>query len=598
MEAPEHVPAMGMNVRHDSSSRDTPRRTDPTLGDLDQLDAGADRRGPAREREPERPASASRTPPYNTRPTRKRPLRRRRRVRWSLIVLAVVVVGVIGWLWSHQAMLSGMLPQTQLNALLARADTAYSAGNLAGGPESARDLYEAARALDPDNEHALTGLQNVGHAELDRAQAALKKRDYAAARSALEEARSLLGGGAAVEGMDKALAKAVLQTSNVDVLINQARAALANGDIGGPDGAAALFGKVLAGDPHNAVARHGMDQIGDLLATRIQGQLGGNDLAGARQTLSNLAGLLPRYSQLPTLRASVAAAERDSDSQRDQYLDKGQAYLRAGKVTGTGDDNAEAQFKAALKVDPDNDKAKAGLGQVAGALIVQANAAMESGQVQDAKKLLDAAAELAPKSADLAAARSRLAASETRQEPGPAHRANGNGSVATAGADQAPEASAPPPPAPLTPMQSAKVARLVARARSAARKGDIMLPPGDSAYDLYRAALGIDGDNDEAQAGLRGLPEVTRAQFDQAVREDNLDHAHDMLATLEQLDPGDPAMPTMRHRLGSAWLDRADHYVGLGELAAARTALQEAQRLVPQDPRIGEVDARIQRGNR
>jgi tetratricopeptide (TPR) repeat protein len=223
---------------------------------------------------------------------------------------------------------------------------------------------------------------------------------------------------------------------------------------------------------------------------------------------------------------------------------------------------------------------------------------MESGQVQDAKKLLDAAAELAPKSADLAAARSRLAASETRQEPGPAHRANGNGSVATAGADQAPEASAPPPPAPLTPMQSAKVARLVARARSAARKGDIMLPPGDSAYDLYRAALGIDGDNDEAQAGLRGLPEVTRAQFDQAVREDNLDHAHDMLATLEQLDPGDPAMPTMRHRLGSAWLDRADHYVGLGELAAARTALQEAQRLVPQDPRIGEVDARIQRGNR
>ena len=586
-----------MNGRHDSSSRDTSRRTDPTLGDLDQLDAGADRRGAAREREPERPASAPRPPPFNTRPARKRPLRRRHRMRWSLIVLAVVAIVVIGWLWNHQAMLSGMLPQTQLNALLERADTAYSAGNLAGSENSARDLYEAARALDPDNEHALTGLQNVGHAELDRAQAALKKRDYASARSALEEARSLLGGGAAVEGMDKALAKAVLQTSNVDVLINQARAALANGDIDGPDGAAALFGKVLAGDPHNAVARHGMDQIGDLLATRIQGQVGGNDLAGAKQTLSDLAGLLPRYSQLPTLRASVAAAERDSQSQRDQYLEKGQADLRAGKITGAGDDNAEAQFKAALEADPDNDKAKAGLGQVAGALIVQANAALESGQTQDAKKLLDAAAELAPKSADLAAARSRLAASEARPAPKAANRATAHASVATVEADEVPEASAPPSPAPLTPMQSAKVARLVARAKSAARKGDIMLPPGDSAYDLYRAALGIDGDNVEAQAGLRALPEVTRAQFDQAVREDNLDHAHDMLATLQQLDPGDPAMPAMRHRLGSAWLDRADHYVGLGELAAARTALQEAQRLMPQDPRISEVDARIQRGN-
>jgi len=586
-----------MSAGHDSS-RDTPRRTDPTLGDLDQLDAGADRRGPVREREPERPASAPRPPPFNTRPTRRRPLRRHHRVRWSLIILAVVLAGVIGWLWNHQAMLSGMLPQTQLNALLTRADTAYSAGNLAGGPDSARDLYEAARALDPDNEHALTGLQNVGHAELDQAQAALKKRDYAAARSSLEEARSLLGGGAAVDVMDQALAKAVLQTSNVDVLINQARAALANGHIDGPDGAAALFGKVLAGDPDNAVARHGMDQIGDLLATRIQGQIGSNDLAGAKQTLSNLAGLLPRYSQLPTLRAAVAAADRDSDSQRDQYLDKGQAYLRAGKITGTGDDNAEAQFKAALKADPGSDQARAGLGQVAQALIVQANAAMESGQPQDAKTLLDDAAALAPKSADLAAARARLVASEARPAPEPAERATAHTDVATVEAEREPEASVPPPAPPLTPMQSAKVARLVARAKSAARKGDIMLPPGDCAYDLYRAALGIDGDNVEAQAGLRALPEVTRAQFDQAVREDNLDHAHDMLATLEQLDPADPATPAMRHRLGSAWLDRADHYVGLGELAAARTALQEAQRLVPQDPRLSQVDARIQRGNR
>jgi len=581
-----------MNVGHDSSSRDTPGRTDPTLGDLDQLDAGTDRRAAARERQ-----TSTSPPPFSPRPARRRPLRRHHRVRWSVVIGVLVIVAIGAWAWSHQAALSGMLPQTQLNSLLARADTAYSAGNLSGSPDSARDLYEAARALDPDNEHALTGLQNVGHAELDRAQEALKRRDYASARTSLEEARSLLGGGAAVEGVDQELAKAVLNSSNVDVMINQARAALANGHIDGDDGAAALFRKVLAGDPHNAVARHGMDQVGDLLATRIQGQLGSNDLAGAKQTLSSLAGLLPRYSQLPTLRASVADADRASDSQRDQYLDKGQEYLRAGKVTGTGDDNAEAQFKAALKADPDNDKARAGLGQVAEALIVQANAAMESGQAQDAKKRLDEAAELAPKSADLAAARSRLAAGQAQHAREARDLAVARSRPAASDTGYVPEASASPPPAPLTPMQSAKVARLVARAKGAVRNGDIMLPPGDSAYDLYRAALGIDGNNAEAQAGLRALPEVTRAQFDQAVRADNLDHAHDMLATLEQLDPGDPAAPSMRHRLGSAWLDRADHYVGLGELAAARTALQEAQRLVPQDPRISEVDARIQRNN-
>jgi hypothetical protein len=99
----------------------------------------------------------------------------------------------------------------------------------------------------------------------------------------------------------------------------------------------------------------------------------------------------------------------------------------------------------------------------------------------------------------------------------------------------------------------------------------------------------------QAQAGLRALPQITRAQFTQALASDDLNRAHDMLATLEQLDPGDPSADAMRHRLGSAWLDRAEHDASLGHSAAARTALQEARQLVPEDPRIGEVDARILR---
>jgi tetratricopeptide (TPR) repeat protein len=557
---------MRMNGRHDSSSRDSLRRTEPVLGNLDHVDTGVDRRAGMRVE------GAAPRPPFAGHRDRDHAPRRHRRMPWVTIAIVLVLAGAGAWAWSHQTMLRGLLPQTRLNTLLTRADTALAAGKLTGSADSARDLYEAARALDPDNEQALNGLQKVGNVELARAKVALQRRDYSDARAALEEARSLLGGGARVQAVDDALAKAVLHSANVDVLIGLARAALANGRIDGRDGAAALFGKVLAGDPHNAVARHGMDRIGDLLSNRVQALLGSNDRVGAGKALSDLASLLPGYSQLPSLRALVAAADRAADSQRDRYLARGEADLRAGKVAGSGDDNAEAQFKAALAADPGNARAQAGLGRVAEALIVQANAAFDAGHAEDAKALLDQAAMLAPKSADLVAARSRLAAGDTHPAAVP------SASAAT-----------------LTPAQAAKVARLLARARAAASKGDIMLPPGNSAYDLYQAALGIDGNDANAQAGLRALPQTTREQFRQALHNGNLEHAGDMLATLEQLDPGDPAAATMRHRLGSAWLDRADHDAMLGRTAAARTAVQQAQQLVPQDPRISEVDARIRR---
>lgn len=560
-----------MNDRNGASRRGGSRRTEPVLGNLDLVDSSTDRHGRIRD-VPEVQAE-----PDGSRGERSRRRTTSRQRRWWPWVVAAIVVLVAGsWAFSHRASLSALLPQTQLNSLLSRADTAYAAGRLSGGPDSARDLYEAARVLSPDNEEAANGLQNVGKAELARARDALAKHDYQAARSALEEARSLLGGGADIQAVDRELAQAVLHSANVDVLVSQARAALANGRIDGGDGAAALFRKVLAGDPDNAIARHGMDQIGNLLSGRVQSQLQQGDRAGAHRTLDRLAGLLPGYAGLPSLRASVAAADRAVDAKRDQYLAQGNAYLRAGKLAGSGGDNAEAQFKAALAADPGNAQAQTGLGEVAEALATQANAALVAGRLDDARRLLDQASALAPKSVDIAAARLRLAAAHS-------------------GTSAAPSAPASTPA--ITPADSAKLARLIARARTAAGRGDIMLPPGDSAYDLYRAALGIDGNSAAAQAGLRALPQATRTQFEQAVKSDNLDHARDMLATLEQLDPGDPASAAMRRTLGRAWLDRASHYASLGQLAPARAALAEARALVPQDPRISEVDARIHRND-
>jgi tetratricopeptide (TPR) repeat protein len=554
--------------RNDPPSRDPRARTEPTLGNLDQLDvpprrASPDGLPPLKAHPPGRDPRAAAPPPH--------------RSTWPWALAALIAMVVIGgaWIWTHQNALRADLPRTQLNAILARGDGALAAGKLSGSADSARDQYEAALALDPDSEHAIAGLRNVGNAELKRARDDIAHHKLDDARAALEEARGLLGGGA-VASTETALNKAANRGATIEALLDQARTALAANNVGG---AADLFHRVLVSDPDNAVARHGMDQVGSALAAQVQEQLKNNDRDGAQRTLDRLASLVPNYAELPGLRAAIAQANQDAQTRRDQHLAQGEADLRAGKITGSDDDNAQAQFQAALAEDPNNAQAHAGLGRVAQALVVQANAALDAGHADDASRLLDAAGKLAPKSADLAAARSRLQAQ-----------------AQTAAARSDNEASAPAQPT-LTPAQSAKVARMVKQADAAAHQGELMLPPGDSAYDLYRGALAMDADNAAAQAGLHALPQIARQLFGRALHGGELEQAGDLLSTLAELSPGDPALGGMQRNLGGAWIARARTFADQGRYDEARRALDEARRLTPDDPRINEVDNHIGYGN-
>jgi tetratricopeptide (TPR) repeat protein len=261
-------------------------------------------------------------------------------------------------------------------------------------------------------------------------------------------------------------------------------------------------------------------------------------------------------------------------------LKQGNEALRAGHITGDGDDTALAYFQAALKLDPDNAQARAGLGRVAQAMTVQASAAMDAGDAGQAAALLDQAAALAPKSADLAAARARLGGSG-QQRNGSESRDNGTVQMA---------------PATLSPQQSAALGLLVSRAKSAARSGNIMTPPGDSAYDLYRSALAINGNDEAALNGLHSLPAQVTQQFSQALDAGHLALANDRLFDLAQLAPGDAAQNALSNRLASAWLDQAEQELARGDRVGAYQALDRARKLAPNHPRVLDLTARLQGG--
>ncbi|QNK00245.1 hypothetical protein [Dyella telluris] len=576
-----------MNGRKDHNHHGSGGRTEPTLGNLDNLDG----KQPPKAREDDGLPKFTFDPDM-VRPAPPQPPERRfRRRGWLIPVLLLVVIGVGTSLWIGQDRLRGLVPNTELDGILGRAETALQQGHLDGTDgSSARELFEAARALQPDNDRARDGLRNVGQAEIARADAALQAGKVDEADQALTSARELLGGGSDVDRLTQAVAAARNGTVHTDRLIEQAQQALDAGKIDGDDGAGELYRRVLAADPNNAVAKHGMDKVGDALAAQVHKALDANDRTTASTLVDRLAVLLPSYAELPALRAALVQVNEQGSTALADAIKQGQDALRDGRIVGSGDDTAEARFKAALALDPDNADAKAGMGQVAQALIVQANAALDHGDSAHARDLLAQAAELAPHSADLAAARARL---------GEGHKSNASqvakdvaSDAAADNADNGDDLQHPP----LTPQQGAELGRIIQRADTAARQGNLMLPPGESAYDLYRQALAMDGNNPVARQGLESLPGLAITQFNQALAGGNLQAAGNRLADLADLSPGNTNQGVLRQRLAGAWMDQAEQQLQNGDRANAAQSLDSARKLAPGNPRLATLMARLQSG--
>ena len=553
-------------------------RTEPTLGDLDHLDQ------PRPSGEPNDGLPPMKVDPGHRRsPSPGRGRHRKPRRGWLMpLVIVVVLLAVVG-LWFNQNSLRGLVPRTDFDDVLHRAQAALQQGHLDGTDgTSARELFEAARALEPDNDAARQGLNDVGRAEIGRADAALQAGNLDQAQQALTNARELLGGGSDVDRLTQAIAKAQVSTGQTGDLIGKAQQALSDGKLDGADGAASLYQRVLAADPDNAVARHGMDQVGDAMAAQIQKALDAKDAATAATGIDHLAAVLPNHSQLPTLRASLSALQTQNGTALTDAINQGNDALRAGRIAGDGDDTALAHFKAALAIDPNTAQAKAGLGQVAEALIVQANAAVDSGDSDRARQLLDQAASMAPGSADLIAARARLGQSAPAS----------NAATATDQTDNTPPATQ----ATLTPQQQVQVANMVQRARVATQRGNIMSPPGDCAYDLYRGALAIDGNNQSALSGLQGLPGMVQQQFNQSLSAGNLNKAGSLFDALTNLSPGDAGLMQARQRLVDAWVDQAEQQFDSGDRNNAALSLEQGRKLAPGDQRVQQLTVRMQGG--
>ena len=271
-------------------------RTDPALGRLDDLGETGSYRAVGRDAR---------------RRAARRSTDRRGWIVPAAIVLALALLGGVAWHWQDR--LRTLVPNTQVNDTIARAQKALADGKLLGAG-GARELFQSVREQDADDERARDGLNQVGQRLLADARVALQKHDLAAARENLDAANEVLGGGAQVEELKTALDTAQSQGTQVENLLARADAALAAKRLLGADGAATLYRQILDADAGNAVARHGLDKVAAAQAQLAREALAQGDAELASQRLAQLAELAPNHAAIPELRSALAK-RREADAQ-------------------------------------------------------------------------------------------------------------------------------------------------------------------------------------------------------------------------------------------------------------------------------------------
>lgn len=486
------------------------------------------------------------------------------RVRWqawprrartaAVAAIVILLLGLAGVVVFRDALGRWLAPDPRYDALRQRAEIALRAGRLtAADGAGARELFEAALALQPDQLEARDGLARVALAALARADASVEAGDAVQAQAALQLARELQAPKVRVDALAARVQALQARAIGIDALLARARAAHAGGHLAdGADAALPLYQQVLQAQPRSQPALEGREDALEDLLKPAAGLLARGDLLRAAQLVHRAEGFDPGHAALPPLHAGLARA-----------LEARGLHIR--RLLARGQLEAAAQACAALAQLEVGPAPEACVGPLGEALVRAATTAPAS----RADRLLALADAAGVETARLQQARRQL-----RQTQG----------------------GAPPPRvANASPQVRARVGRLLAQMERARARGDWLTPPGDSAWDLLREARALAPRDPRVLQAASALLAAARECNGAALRDNDLGRAQACLDTWRQLTPSDEGVAAARRRLAQRWVAVGIEYLEAGRAADAQRALAQARALDPQTPGLGELAARLEK---
>ena len=450
-----------------------------------------------------------------------------------------------------------MWPQNSAQQAMSEADAALERGHLSAADGSgARELYEAALAMDPDRPGPGQGLAEVARAALEVARRETGAGNFAAAHEALRLARELSAPRADTDAVAAVLREREIAGAGLEELWQRAEEAYREGRLhGANDAALPLYRRILRLDPAHLGALRGRDDAVAELLQQARSLLRNGELADAAAAIVVAREFDPGHMDLPDTEARLT-------EEHGAILDLAADELEDGRLERAGE-----LYRALLAMDAGDEQAGEGLVQVGQALGRRADRLAAEYRFAEAEATLAQAHELAPDDGRLLAVAERIQAA------------------------RALHARLDPAQSPAERQQ--RVATLLEEIAAAEQRGDLLEPAGGNAYDKLRAARSIAPDDPQVSAARERLLAAATDCFERELRSNSLGRAGTCLDARTALSDDAGELANARRRLAQRWLAVGDERLGAGELRRATSALQSARETDPSVPGLAEFSERL-----